>query len=141
MFPGRISEGAVLSMLIPPCVSEAVFPALSVHTPVADCPAPSVVTVWLTLAATTPEVASVQDQFTVTSVLFQPLPFGAVRPANIIAGPVLSSWIVTESLLVPPKLVAEQDRVVPAVSLLIVVSTQPVTVKEDSGSETDQVTD
>jgi hypothetical protein len=39
---------------------------------------------------TTPEVASVQDQLTVTSVVFQPAPLGAVRPVKVMIGAVPS---------------------------------------------------
>ena len=65
--------GGVLSILIPDWVSEAVLPALSSHVPVAVRLAPSVFTVWLTVAATTPERLYVQFQLTVTFVLFHPL--------------------------------------------------------------------
>ncbi len=36
-----VMVGAVLSMLIPPIVKDTLFPALSTHKPVRDCPAPS----------------------------------------------------------------------------------------------------
>ena len=73
-------------MLIPPCVSEAVLPARSLHVPVTDCPAPSEVRVWLTVSVTGPETESLHVQLAVTSVLFQPLAFGAVRPVNVMVG-------------------------------------------------------
>src|SRR5689334_1348513 len=46
----HVSAGAVVSMLIPRCVSLALFPAASVHVAVADWFAPSVVTVRVTVA-------------------------------------------------------------------------------------------
>jgi hypothetical protein len=83
-------------MLIPVCVFDDVFPALSVQVPVEDWPEPSVVTVWLILLETGPDVVSVQLQFTVTLPLFQPAPFGAVRFWNVVVGAVVSRLIVTD---------------------------------------------
>ena len=69
---------------------------------------------------------------TVTSLVYHPLlpdvPPVIVRAAE---GALASRLMLTESLLVPPVLVAEQERAVPDVSLDIVVSTQPTIVKED----------
>jgi len=47
----------------------------------------------LTVEETTPERASVQFQFSVTAVLFQPFAFAGVRPANVITGEVRSILI------------------------------------------------
>src|SRR3972149_2611356 len=137
------SEGSVLSILIPPWVSEAVFPALSVQVPIADWPAPSVVTVWLALAETTPESAAGRDPLTVTLVLFQPLALGVVRLANVMIGLVLSSLIVTEAEFErPTPSVAEQVRVAPVVSLVRFDAVQPLEEKiPDSASENAQLTD
>jgi hypothetical protein len=75
-----IAFGGVLSMLIPVCVLETVFPARSAQVPDTDRFVPSVERTWLTAAEAVPEVPSAQFQFTVTFVLFQPAAFGDVRP-------------------------------------------------------------
>ncbi len=65
--------GGVLSILMPPTVADATFPALSVHVALRDWFAPSVETICgLTGPAFTPERASVQMNETVTLALFQP---------------------------------------------------------------------
>ena len=69
--------GAVLSILMPLCVFDAVLPALSVQVPIELKAAPSTVKVWLTVGLTAPDVASLQLQLAVTFVLFQPAPFAA----------------------------------------------------------------
>src|SRR5438067_1789906 len=63
--------GGVLSMLMPLTVAEAVFPAVSVQLPLADCAAPSVPRVIGAVSVATPEVASVQLNVTVTDWLVQ----------------------------------------------------------------------
>jgi hypothetical protein len=70
--------GGVLSMLIPAWVLDAVLPALSAQVPLADCPTPSDVSIWVMAEAAAPDVASMQFHATVTFVLFQPFKFGAV---------------------------------------------------------------
>src|SRR5690349_12556567 len=94
MSDGRLREGAVLSMLMPLCVFEAVLPARSAQVPVTDNPAPSVERVWLTVLFTGPETESEHAQLAVTFVLFQPFALGAVRPLKVMPGFVLSSLIV-----------------------------------------------
>jgi hypothetical protein len=96
----------------------------------------------LLAAASTPEpLPSLQVYDTVTSVLFQPLVFGPGVALALTIGAVASRLIVTDCELVPPALVAVQVRVVPAVSVLIVVVLQPlVEVIADSGSVTVQLT-
>ena len=65
--------GAVLSMLIPPTVAEAVFPALSAHDAVRDCPGPSVeTTCGVSGGVATPERLSEHVKLAATSPLFQP---------------------------------------------------------------------
>ena len=105
--------------------------------------APSVEIVWLTDALAGPEGASVQDQLTFTSLLFQPLTFGAgVLLTNVIPGFVLSILIVTETELESPTLfVAEQVRVLPVVPEVKLDGVQPVEVlMPDSPSVTVQLT-
>ena len=105
--------------------------------------APSVEIVWLTDALAGPDGASEQDQLTFTSLLFQPLTFGAgVLLTNVIPGIVLSILIVTEAELESPTLfVAEQVRVTPVVSEVRVDVVQPVEVlMPDSASVAVQLT-
>jgi hypothetical protein len=97
-----------------------VLPALSVHVPVVDWFEPSVVTIWLTVLLTGPEIASVQDQLTVTLPLFQPLPLAGVRFKKVMVGLVASrltvrgeafavnpAWFVHDPLKVVPALFVE----------------------------------
>jgi hypothetical protein len=74
----------------------------------------------------------------VTSLVYQPFvpPLPAVTE-SIAVGTVASRLIVTDWLFVPPALVAVQVRVVPVVSVEIVVGPQPDCVEiAESGSET-----
>src|SRR5437867_1828496 len=83
--------GAVLSMLMPPKVPDAEFPAKSVQSEEADWPcrsAESVTAVGLSVA--TPETASVQEKVTVTFELFHPAAFGAGVREGMTVGAVLS---------------------------------------------------
>src|SRR5207248_9737852 len=66
------SVGGVKSRRMPPRVSDAVLPALSVHVCVALCASPSPETMRLSAGSTMPDSASVHDQPTDTGVLFQP---------------------------------------------------------------------
>ena len=119
MSAGRLSVGSVLSILNPDCVFAAEFPAMSWQVPVADRLAPSVEIVWLTEALTGPDRPSVQDQSTVTSLLFHPLIFGdGMLLTNEIIGFVLSSLMVKGVAFVisPALLVQEPLKTVPAVS-------------------------
>ena len=83
--------------------------------------APSVEIVWLTVALTGPERTSVQDQFTVTSVVIHPFELGAgVELTNAITGIVLSSFIVSAVAFVvsPAVFVQEPLKTVPVVSVV-----------------------
>jgi hypothetical protein len=82
--------GAVVSMLTPVWVSEALLPALSAQLPVALWLAPSALMVWLTFALSAPEMASLHAQLIVTALLFQPAALAAVRLSRAIAGPLAS---------------------------------------------------
>ena len=78
IFDGRLNTGLVLSMLIPLAAAGAlVLPARSVHVPEADCPAPSVLNMTDAEQDAIPDPLSDPPKDTVTSVLFQPFPFGA----------------------------------------------------------------
>jgi hypothetical protein len=95
-------------MLMLLCVASAEFPALSVHVPVRDWPAPSVVTVADAGELATPESVSLQLKLTVTSVLFQPFAFAAGDCDALADGAVLSMLIpVTVAELVFPALSAQ----------------------------------
>ena len=91
-----------------------------------------------------PEVSSEQVNLTVGApvlMLYQPVPAGDLSSAAEMVGLVASRLMVTELELVPPALVAEQVRVVPAVSVVIVVEPQPVLEEiAESGSDTVQLT-
>ena len=63
--------GGVLSMLRVKGVT-LMLPALSVHVPPADWPAPSLLSVAALVHVSMPDSASVPVKLTVTSVLFQP---------------------------------------------------------------------
>jgi hypothetical protein len=91
-----LAVGAVLSMLIPLTVVLAVFPALSVAVPLADCPAPSLESVCGAAHDVMPEVGSSHVNETVTSVLFQAFPLGAGDADPLIVGAVASRLIVTD---------------------------------------------
>jgi hypothetical protein len=66
----------------------------------------------------TPEGASPQPKVTVTGALYQPFAMGLVVAAALSVGAVASRLIVTLWLAVPPTLVAEQRKKMPAVSVL-----------------------
>ena len=111
--------------------------------PVADWFIPSAVKVTLTVEETTPERASVQFQFRVTALLFQPFAFAGVLPANVITGAVRSILVVIEAVLGrPAAFVAEHVRTVPDVSVVRLVVVHPVEDEiPDSGSVTLQLRD
>src|SRR5439155_382461 len=117
----------VLSMLIEPTVALALLSALSVQVPLADWPAPSALSVVSAggLPAARPLRPSAQLKLTVTSALYQPLALGARSGLPLIVGAVASRLIVTDWLLVPPLLVAWQVKVVPGVSVVMLVGPQP----------------
>src|SRR6266568_280843 len=76
--------GAVRSILIPPTDALRELPALS-ETETSPVPRSSPWPVTMessgTVVGSTPESASLADQWTVTSSLYQPLPFGSVVAA------------------------------------------------------------
>src|SRR5919109_3328168 len=104
---------------MPLTVSLAVLPAASSAPPVAGCPAPSK-RLTGSAQATTPDRLSSQAKATVTGVLYQPFPLGALDAAPVIDGSVASRLIDT---LVgpadPPALVAEQEYVVSSWSAVV----------------------
>ena len=73
----------------------AVLPARSVASPVTLCFMPSVVSRTGGVQVSIPDRASVQLKFTVTSVLFQPLAFGAGAAAPVIVGLSVSNGTLT----------------------------------------------
>ena len=84
-------------------------------------------TVLLSVGLTAPEGESAQLQLTVTFELFQPLAFAAgVRETKLMLGAVASRLTVTLCVEVLPKLVAEQVKVTPSVSVETVCVSQPV---------------
>src|SRR5262245_49743713 len=89
-----------------------------------------------------PEVASLPVKTISTGALNQvPLSGGRLGAPLTAVGAVASRLMVTfTGPAEPPALVAEQLNVVPAVSELMVVSTHPVSVTDDSGSVTVQST-
>jgi hypothetical protein len=129
-------------MLIPLAVAGALsFPALSVQVPEADCPAPSELNVTGALQEAMPERASNPLKLTVTSVLFQPLAFGAGEGLALAVGAVASLFMVTDCELVPPALVAEHVSVWLMVSVVIFSVPHPLEdVMVDSASVTVQLT-
>jgi hypothetical protein len=86
-----------------------------------------------------PEVASVNEPTTLAGDWFNRKAGAVVGHTTV--GAVASRLIVTDSLLVPPALVAVQVSAVPVVSVLVVVKPHPVEeVIADSLSSTVQVT-
>src|ERR687885_1787965 len=115
--PLMVMAGLSVSMLIGLTVVVAVLSALSIAVPLTDWLAPLVlsVTPLLTAAAPVPVTPvqvwipdctgpwSAQVNFAVTGPLYQPLAFGLIVAAPVMAGAVLSSLIVSASL---PRFVA-----------------------------------
>src|SRR5689334_15114788 len=83
--------GALRSILIPVTVAVVAWPALSVTVALADRFDPSPPTSVSAGQATTPERLSSQVQWTVTSLLNQPLPFGVPTTLPVMVGAVLST--------------------------------------------------
>ena len=81
-------------MLIPPTVTEAELPALSVQFPVADSPRPSVDRIDGLEKEATPESASLQEKVTVTLPLFQPLALAEGDAVPVMIGRVRSMLIL-----------------------------------------------
>ncbi len=82
--------GEVLSILIPPTVTEAELPALSRQDPVADSPCPSAESTWGLEDESTPESASLHVKLTATLTLFHPLVFGEGDALPVMIGRVRS---------------------------------------------------
>lgn len=100
MFAGRLKTGSVLSMLMPLAVAGAlIFPARSAHVPVADCPAPSVLSNAFAVHESIPDKPSAPVKLIVTSVLFQPLPFGVGEAVAMADGAVLSMLMLLTVVL------------------------------------------
>ena len=77
-----------------------------------------------------------------TSVLRQLFAFARGLAAADDEGTVVSRLIVMDSVAVPPELVAVQVRVTPAVSVVMLVASQPVVDEiAESLSTTDHVTE
>src|SRR5919204_6965806 len=84
---------------------------------------------------------SVAENETETARLSQPFASAARPGVALTAGGVLSSFKVLLTVVVPPSLVAEQVSVVPVVSAVSVIASQPLVERiTDSGSVTDQFT-
>ncbi len=98
-----LSDGAVLSTLMPVTPALALLPAASVAVPLAlwFAPSPSVCDAGQT---STPESVSPQVKLTVTSALYQPLPLATRSGAALIVGAVLSMLTVARSVAVLPAL-------------------------------------
>ena len=96
-----------MSMLIPLAVAGVLtFPALSVQSPLADWPAPSLERRTSGSQKSIPESPSEPEKCTVTSVLFQPLAFAAGVAFALAVGAVLSIWkaaLVTAAALLPAR--------------------------------------
>ena len=97
-------------MLIPPTVAVSLLPALSTAVPVADWPAPSLLSVSSDAQEATPERLSSQLYETVTGPLFQPNALASGDADPLIVGFVASRLILTSTgPVVPPALDAEQE--------------------------------
>jgi hypothetical protein len=92
----KVTLGGVLSILIPKTVAVVLLlPALSVHVPLADCPAPSEGSGTGAVHPARPDRLSLPVKLTVTVVLFQPAAFAAGAALPFAVGGVLS-------MLMPP---------------------------------------
>ncbi len=127
-----LSDGADLSMLIPPTVVLALLSALSTAVPVTDWLAPSPLSVVELVQLLMPDVASAQVKLTVTSLLFQPLPFAAGERLPVMVGAVLSSLTVTEPVpLLPTRSAAVAVfSAVPSAVTLSVAGVGPLAIPE-----------
>jgi hypothetical protein len=87
-----------------------------------------------------PETESELNGVIITADVYHPAESGARSGDAVIVGGVVSRFIVTDFVVVPPALVAEQEKVTPVVSLVTELLTQPVfELITDSGSVTVQV--
>src|SRR3954471_1950715 len=124
----RFAVGADLSIITVGEVNVAVLPAASVTVTPPLTSVPSTVnTSGLALdVEATPERLSVAVKANETSLLFQPAVFGAGLAApNESVGRVASRLMMTEFDALPPALVAEQVRVTPPVSAVVVLAPHP----------------
>ena len=87
-----VMVGEVLSILIPPTVTETELPALSRQVPVADSPCPSAESNWGLEDESTPESASLHAKLTATLTLFQPLELGVGDALPVMIGLVRSMF-------------------------------------------------
>ena len=93
-----------MSMLTPLTVAVELLSALSTAVPVTDWFAAFAVSVVAALDVLMPDVASLDENETVTSELFQPLEFGAGVREPAIVGAVLSSLTWIDAVAVLPTL-------------------------------------
>src|SRR5881397_3929124 len=107
--------GPAVSMLMPPTMNEAAFPALSVADLVTDWLAPSPVSVTGDGHDAMPESASEHVKVIVTGPLYQPLAFGLVVTAPVMVG-------FVRSMLIPP---TEAVSLLPAMSFALPVTDWP----------------
>src|SRR6478672_13237804 len=116
---------------MPLTVAPAVLAATSLTEALVDRLSPSPVMVLLAgVSPSMPERASVAVHFTVTSSLYQPLPFGATVAAPLSVGAVLSTLIpvmVNGSLTLPAASAAEPPALWPLPSPRVVVAGQEMT--------------
>jgi hypothetical protein len=117
------------------------LPALSIHVPPTDALAESGLEyVLLAEQKSIPEVPSVPENETESVWLYQPFESAGRAGAAVTVGAVLSTLIVLPTVVVPPSLDAEQVKVAPVVSAVIVVASQPLVDRiTDSGSTTVQL--
>jgi hypothetical protein len=117
------------------------LPALSVQVPVRDAFAESGLEyVFVEEQESVPEVASLAENDTETAWSYQPFASANRDGVAVADGRVMSTLIVLLTVVVPPSLVAEQVNVLPVVSEMIVVASQPLVDKiTDSGSTTVQL--
>src|SRR6478736_4149499 len=103
------------------------LPALSIQLPVTDAVAESGLEyVFAVEQESMPEVASVPEKDTETAWLYQPFASAGRDGVAVADGGVISTLIVLLTVVVPPSLVAEHVRVLPVVSDVSVVASQPV---------------
>src|SRR4051812_7790399 len=123
------ATGAVLSTLRATLVNVAWLPALSTTTTWPVTFAPSVLSTsgLATLVEARPESASPRVNAMLTLVLFHPLVFGTGEGVpKLSTGGVASRLMVTELLEVPAPEATAQLNVIPAVSVVTVLSLQPL---------------
>ncbi|MGZ4332862.1 MAG: hypothetical protein ACXVRJ_01125 [Gaiellaceae bacterium] len=132
--------GGVKSYLIG---KEAVptLPALSVQLPLIDALAESGLEyVCVEEQESMPEVESVPEKETATAWLYHPFESADRDGVAVTDGGVMSTLMVLLTVVVPPSLVAEHVNVLPVVSNVIVVASQPLVERiTEPGSTTVQL--